>query len=48
MVIYLLLKFKLGLYGNWVDNKDIEEWKVRREVIGDVGFVKVVSELLLW
>ncbi|KAK4664737.1 transcriptional regulatory protein rco1 [Podospora pseudopauciseta] len=47
-VIHLPLKLKLGLHGNWVDNKDIEEWKARREATGDVGPVKVASEPLPW
>ncbi|KAK4182246.1 putative carotenoid oxygenase protein [Podospora australis] len=47
-VIHLPLKLKLGLHGNWVDNRDIEAWKARREEVGDVGPVKVATEPLPW
>ncbi|KAK4459541.1 putative carotenoid oxygenase protein [Cladorrhinum samala] len=47
-VIHLPLKLKLGLHGNWVDNRDIEDWKRRRAGGGDVGPVQVASEPLPW
>ncbi|KAK4447351.1 carotenoid oxygenase [Podospora aff. communis PSN243] len=47
-VIHLPLKVKLGLHGNWVDNRDIEAWKARRAEGGDVGPVKVATEPLPW
>ncbi|KAK5654252.1 hypothetical protein OQA88_7427 [Cercophora sp. LCS_1] len=47
-VIHLPLKLKLGLHGNWVDNRDIEDWKARRAEGGDVGPVKVAQEPLPW
>jgi len=47
-VIHLPLKVKLGLHGNWVDNRDIEEWKIRRAEGGNVGPVQVAKEQLPW
>jgi len=47
-VIHLPLKLKLGLHGNWVDNREIEAWKERRAEGGEVGPVKVATEMLPW
>jgi len=48
-VIHLPLKLKLGLHGNWVDNRDIEAWQKRRSPEGgDVGPVKPATEPLPW
>lgn len=47
-VIHLPLKVKLGLHGNWVDNRDIEAWKSRRAENGDVGPVQIATEMLPW
>ncbi|KAK3346045.1 carotenoid oxygenase [Lasiosphaeria hispida] len=47
-VIHLPLKLKLGLHGNWVDNRDIEAWKTRRAADGDVGPVQIAKEILPW
>jgi len=47
-VIHLPLRLKLGLHGNWVDNRDIEAWKERRAESGDVGPVQVATEMLPW
>ncbi|KAL1839255.1 hypothetical protein VTJ49DRAFT_1692 [Mycothermus thermophilus] len=47
-VIHLPLKLKLGLHGNWVDQRDIDDWKQRRAEDGDVGPVKVATEPLPW
>ena len=46
--IHLPLKLKLGLHGNWVDNRDIEEWQKRRGTDGDVGPVQIATEPLPW
>ena len=46
--IHLPLKLKLGLHGNFVDQKDIDEWQVRRGLDGDVGPVKPAERPLLW
>jgi carotenoid cleavage dioxygenase len=47
--IHLPLKLKLGLHGNFVDHRDIEEWQRRRAADGgDVGPVKPATEPLPW
>jgi carotenoid cleavage dioxygenase len=46
--IHLPLKLKLGLHGNWVDWRDIEDWKKRRQEGGEVGPVQVATEMLPW
>ena len=47
-VIHLPFKLRLGLHGNFVDERDIEEWKQRRSEKGDVGPVKVAEKPLPW
>jgi carotenoid cleavage dioxygenase-like enzyme len=47
-IVQLPFKLKLGLHGNFVDQRDIEEWEVRRGKDGDVGPVKVAEEPLAW
>jgi len=47
-VIHLPLKLKLGLHGNFVDHRDIEEWQKRRSPEGDVGPLKPAEEPLPW
>jgi hypothetical protein len=47
-VVHLPFKLKLGLHGNFVDQREIEEWEVRRGKDGDVGPVKVAEEPLAW
>jgi carotenoid cleavage dioxygenase len=47
-VIHLPLKLKLGLHGNWVDNREIQAWQERRAENGDVGPVQVAKEPLPW
>lgn len=46
--IHLPLKLKLGLHGNWVDWRDIEDWTKRRQEDGEVGPVQVATEMLPW
>ena len=46
--IHLPLKLKLGLHGNFVDQKDIDEWRVRRGPEGDIGPVRTAEQPLLW
>lgn len=47
-VLHLPLKLKLGLHGNFVDHRDIEAWRRRRDANGDVGPVQVATEPLPW
>ncbi|EUC26999.1 hypothetical protein COCCADRAFT_42125 [Bipolaris zeicola 26-R-13] len=46
--IRLPTKLRLGLHGNFVDQRDIEEWQARRQPSGDVGFVKPATKPLPW
>ena len=47
-VIHLPFKLKLGLHGNWVDNREMDEWKKRRAEGGDLGPVQPAKEMLPW
>ena len=47
-VLHLPLHLKLGLHGNFVDHRDIESWKKRRAVGGDIGPVEPAKEPLPW
>ena len=47
-IIHLPLKLRLGLHGNFVDHRDIEEWQKRRAPDGDVGPLKTATEPLPW
>jgi len=47
-IIHLPLKLRLGLHGNFVDQRDIEAWRVRRSEAGDVGPVKLAEKPLPW
>lgn len=47
-IIHLPFKLKLGLHGNWVDNREIEAWKNRRAEGGDLGPVQAAKEMLPW
>jgi hypothetical protein len=46
--IHLPFKLKLGLHGNFVDQRDIEEWQRRRAADGDVGPATAATEELPW
>ena len=46
--INLPLKLKLGLHGNWVDQKDIDEWAEKRQPGSEPGPVKTAEKPLLW
>jgi carotenoid cleavage dioxygenase-like enzyme len=47
-VIHLPFKLKLGLHGNFVDQRDIEEWQKRRSVSGDLGPAQAAKDPLPW
>ncbi|KAF9636504.1 putative carotenoid oxygenase protein [Lasiodiplodia theobromae] len=47
-VIKLPFKLKLGLHGNWVDGRELEEWGERRKVGGSVGPAKAAERPLPW
>ncbi|KAF2710973.1 9-cis-epoxycarotenoid dioxygenase-like protein [Pleomassaria siparia CBS 279.74] len=47
-VIHLPVKLRLGLHGNFVEHKELEEWQEMRKEGGSVGPVKVAQEPLPW
>ncbi|KIX09775.1 uncharacterized protein Z518_00856 [Rhinocladiella mackenziei CBS 650.93] len=47
-VIHLPFKLKLGLHGNFVDQRDIMEWQKRRSESGDIGPAQPAKGLLPW
>ncbi|TVY82145.1 Lignostilbene-alpha,beta-dioxygenase isozyme III, partial [Lachnellula suecica] len=47
-VIHLPFKLRLGVHGNFVEQKDIEEWEKRRGEGGDLGPVKAAEKPLPW
>jgi carotenoid cleavage dioxygenase len=46
--IHLPLKLRLGLHGNFVDQREIEAWQNRRSEAGDVGPARAAKEPLPW
>ena len=46
--IHLPLKLKLGLHGNFVEQRDVEKWSQRRSTTGDLGPVRIAEQPLLW
>ncbi|KAJ5998977.1 hypothetical protein N7451_006787 [Penicillium sp. IBT 35674x] len=46
--IHLPFKLRLGLHGNFVDHRDIEQWERRRAPGGDVGPVQAAERPLDW
>lgn len=46
--VHLPLKLRLGLHGNFVEQKDIEAWKELRKEDGEVGPVKAAVKPLPW
>jgi carotenoid cleavage dioxygenase-like enzyme len=46
--IRLPFKLRLGLHGNFVDQRDIDVWKRRRAAGGDVGPVRAAEKPLKW
>jgi carotenoid cleavage dioxygenase-like enzyme len=47
-VVHLPFKVRLGLHGNFVEQRDIEEWEGRRVEGGDVGPVRGAERPLKW
>ncbi len=47
-IIHLPFKLRLGLHGNFVDQREIEEWRKRRSENGDIGPARAASEPLPW
>lgn len=46
--VRLPMKLRLGLHGNFVDHRDIDDWYARREPGGDLGPVKPAATPLPW
>jgi carotenoid cleavage dioxygenase len=46
--IHLPVKLRLGLHGNFIEQREIEEWAERRREGGVVGPVKPAMDLLPW
>lgn len=46
--IHLPVKLRLGLHGNFIEQKDLEEWAERRKEDGEVGPAKAAAEPLPW
>jgi carotenoid cleavage dioxygenase-like enzyme len=47
-VIHLPVKLRLGLHGNFVEQKDIDEWSEKRKEGGEVGPAVPAKEVLPW
>ncbi len=47
-VVHLLFKLRLGLHGNFVDQREIETWQELRKENGDLGLVKPALKPLPW
>lgn len=47
-VIHLPVKLRLGLHGNFVEQKDIDEWAEKRKEGGEVGPAVPAKEMLPW
>lgn len=46
--IHLPFKLRLGLHGNFVEQREIDEWQRRRSKEGDLGPVEAATEPLPW
>lgn len=47
-VVHLPVKLRLGLHGNFVEQKDIEEWAEKRMYGGEVGPARPANDMLPW
>jgi len=47
-IVHLPFKLRLGLHGNFVDQRDIEAWKELRKEGGELGPVRPAAKLLPW
>lgn len=46
--VHLPVKLRLGLHGNFVETRELDEWKERRREGGEVGPQKPATEPLPW
>lgn len=47
-VIHLPVKLRLGLHGNFIEQKDIDEWAEKRKEGGEVGPATAATGLMPW
>ncbi|KAF2878231.1 9-cis-epoxycarotenoid dioxygenase-like protein [Massariosphaeria phaeospora] len=47
-VVHLPVKLRLGLHGNWVEQREVEEWGERRKEGGSVGPARAAGGMLPW
>ncbi|KAF2178987.1 9-cis-epoxycarotenoid dioxygenase-like protein [Zopfia rhizophila CBS 207.26] len=47
-VVHLPVKLRLGLHGNFVEQRELDEWAERRKEGGEVGPAKAATEPLPW
>jgi carotenoid cleavage dioxygenase-like enzyme len=47
-MIHLPVKLRLGLHGNFVEQRDIDEWAEKRKEGGEVGPAQAAKEMLPW
>lgn len=46
--IHLPVKLRLGLHGNFVEQKELDDWAERRKQGGEVGPAVPAKDMLLW
>ena len=46
--VHLPVKLRLGLHGNFVEQRELDEWRERRGEGGDVGPAKAAQDDLPW
>ncbi len=46
--VHLPIHLRLGLHGNFVEQRDIDEWEKRRGEAGDLGPAQAAKEPLPW
>ena len=46
--VHLPFKLRLGLHGNFIEQRELDDWQKRRSASGDLGPVKPATEPLPW
>ncbi|USP80527.1 hypothetical protein yc1106_07801 [Curvularia clavata] len=47
-IVHLPVKLRLGLHGNFVEQKDLDEWAEKRKYGGEVGPAEPARDMLPW
>jgi len=47
-VVHLPVKLRLGLHGNFIEQRDIDEWVEKRKVGGEIGPAVPAKDMLPW